>query len=424
MKNEDSHINQQLQDLFNSFEPPVPKGAWDGVVGKMERNHKRRIAIWWFSAACALLCIIAGIWSGLHHQKNQAGTVKQEVDMNKNPQSDRLRSKTAEQPVVKNKPNTDYPQDLSGKNETTFNEAVSPKNVFSQPEPKTITMENHAAVETVENTYTLPEPFNIRVLGLPYPVADAPVAVNFSKPSPFYVPRGKWFVSAGVQQNLNSNSYTVNSEYSRYVHKNYLNRMEQGEQAMGSIGFNMQLGYHIHKNVAFTGGVQFRQLNTRQQFSFSDEVPVTLMPGNTPDKFGNYPIIGYFGSTGSVSYSGFQRNTIIEVPLGVMTDFTIAPQWTLKPALTLNTGFVSSMNGFTLDYQQLQITRQRNDWYRTVQFSGALSVGVFRKISRNLQWGASVMGTRMLTPAYVPGASVRPRNQALGFGTQLIWRID
>ena len=424
MKNEDSHINQQLQELFNSYEPPLTKGAWDGIVGKMERNNKRKIAIWWFAAACALLCITAGIWSVFHHQKNYAPTAKQEVEKNSKPQAELQLPKSEKQPKEKNKPDTDYSQNFSGNKENSLNESVSPVSIVLKPEPKSTNMENQAAVDVLKNEFALPEPFKIRVLSLPYAAASAPVAVNLAKPNTFHVPMGKWLVSTSVQQNLNSNNYTVNSEYSRYVHKNYLNRMEQGEQAMGSTGFNVQLGYQIHKKVAITGGVQFRQLNTRQQFSFSDEVPVTLMPGNAPDKFGNYPIIGYFGSTGSVSYSGFQRNTIIEVPLGIMTDFVISPQWSLKPVMSFNTGFVSSMSGFTLDYQQLQITRQQNDWYRTIQLSGALSVGVFRKINRNLQWGATFMGTRMLTSAYVPGASVLPRNQALGFGTQLIWRID
>jgi hypothetical protein len=75
---------------------------------------------------------------------------------------------TAEHPVVKNKPDTNYPQDLSGIKENTLNEFVSPDTIVSAPEPKTITMENQAAVETEKNEVTLPEPFNIRVLSLPY----------------------------------------------------------------------------------------------------------------------------------------------------------------------------------------------------------------------------------------------------------------
>lgn len=424
MKNENTHTDKKLQGLFNSFEPPVPKGAWEGIVCKLERNHKRRVAFWWIAAACVLISITVGIWTGLHYQKNQTQSAKQQVEQNRRPQSDSQLPKTGEQPVVKNKPDTDYPQDLSGRKENTLKGFMSPKTIVSESEPKTITIENQAPLETEKNEVTLPEPFNIRVLTMPYPAADAPVAFNLAKSNPFYLSKGKWFVATGLLQNMGGNGYSINPDYSRYVHKNYVSRMEQGEQAMGSTGFSLHLGYQIHKKFALTGGVQLRQINTRQQFSFSDEVPVTLMPGNNPDKFGNYPIIGYFGSTGSVSYSGFQRNAMLEIPLGIMADFPISPKWSVKPALTINPGFISAINGFTLDYQRLQLTAQRSDWFRSVQFSGAFSVGAFRQISRNLQWGASVGGTRMFTPAYVPDASVRPRNHALGLGTQLIWRID
>jgi hypothetical protein len=424
LKNEDTHTDKQLEELFKSFEPPVPKGSWEGIAGVLDRKRNRRIFMWWIVAAAVFVGGLFGLWFGLADLKQDRIAQKQE-EVTKTSDAKKDASGTH------NMGNDDY----SGTKEQSYAEGQSGgeaktvvKSKFNKNFVPEIIKQNQLITETapviIQNNLELLEPLGLRIIPSQWPASEAITWVKLPKTKPFKAPISKWTASLGVMQMHTGNDYSVNPANSRYVHKNYLNRLKEGEQNMGGAGFSLQLGYQITPKYTVTGGVQFRQLNIRQQFSFSDEVPVTLVPGNTPDKFGNYPIIGYFGNTGSVSYNGFQRNTIVELPLGINGDFSISPKWSVKPAIAINTGIISGISGFTLDYQQLQLASQQSDWFRKVQMSGSLSVGAFRRVSRKLQWGASLGGSRMFTPVYVPDASIRPRNHAVGIGTQLIWRID
>lgn len=426
MKNEDPNTDKQLQGLFRSFEPPVPQGAWDGIARALDRRHNRRVMLCWMAVAALFVGGIVGLWAGFSHSKDVKKIQNQETAV-KQPNG---KTKTRElQPVdAETEKAADKPvhADIQVRTDGNLKNAVTeiPKGGNNPKAPETVESGAESKPEIKVSSLNLPNPFGIRAIPLNRPPAAALVALDMPTPPLHKVPAVKWSLSAGVTQLQTGNGYAVNPDYSRYVHKNYLTRMKQGEQNMGSAGLAVQLGYDINNRITLNAGVQFRQLNTRQQFSFSDEVPVTLMPGNKPDKYGNYPIIGYFGNTGNVLYSGFQRNTMVEIPVGMSINLPVAPKWNLKPALGINTGFFSGVSGNTLDYQQLQVVAQQVYRFRTVQFSGVLSVGAFRQLGPKLQWGATLGGIRMLTPVFVPGASVRARNHALGVGTQLIWRID
>jgi hypothetical protein len=423
LKNEDSHTDKQLQGLFQSFEPSVPPGAWDGIAGKLDRNRKRRLIFRWITAAAILVLAVLGTWMGSYKNKEYKQATELGLSGNKQQESHATGPQS-------NEPDQSADSYKSQHQEVEI--AKTTQELKTEKSAETKAIENESPSEFVSPSQSdkekteafFQEPFGLRHVPVLWPIPDAAVSVNLTKPKQFKMPVGTWMLSAGVLQQQSGNGYAINPDLSRYVHKNFLSRINQGEQSMGSTGFSLQIGYALNKRLSVFGGLQFRQLNIRQQFSFSDEVPVTLMPGNNPDKFGNYPIIGYFGNTGSVSYSGFQKNTIIEIPLGIATEFYMTPLWKVKPAVSVNSGIISGVRGNTLDYQQLQIVSQQQDWFRKVQFTAGASFGVFRQLKRNLDWGISVTGNRMITPAYVPDASVRVRNHALGVGTQLIWRID
>lgn len=233
-----------------------------------------------------------------------------------------------------------------------------------------------------------------------------------------------WFLAAGFSGQQGSVAYSVNPANSRYVHKNYLMRMQEGEFSMGGLQFLAMAGYRLNSKWSMLAGIQYQQGQTRQSFDFNDEVPVTLIPGNKPDKFGNYPIIGYFSGSGGTQYQGFTATSFTEIPLGVMYEIKVQKHWFLKPSVTVNTGFVSSISGNTLDYQLLNITARNQDWFRKTTFSANAGLGIYRKLSERAQWGISINGSSMLTQTYVPGASIRPRNQAIGLGSQFIWRLS
>ncbi|MFN4913910.1 MAG: hypothetical protein ACK5FT_01205 [Sphingomonadales bacterium] len=425
MKNENNHTDKQLQGLFQSFEPPLPKGVWDGIADKLDQNRRRRLVLWYSVAAVFIAVGIIAVCLGLSDSQKIKSVAKHNIEKTDSlKHNQKETSKSSAEHVDQQALNNNNGGKLHARHAEGNSADMPAEAISGEPTVKCVEPPPPPSAEATESSVLLPEPFGLRKLTAPVEVAKAPVWLSRPRPAAFNMPDGRWMISAGIMQQQSGNEYAVNPNFSRYVHKNYLNRMKEGEQAMGSIGLSVQLGYRLNKRYALMGGLNYRQMNTKQQFNFSDEVPVTLMPGNTPDKFGNYPIIGYFGSTGNVSYSGFQRNSLIEVPLGIMADFPVTRHWSVKPAVFINTGFVSGVSGFTLDYQQLLLTSQRLDWYRKVQMSAAFSMGAFRHISRNVEWGATLSGTRMITPAYVPDASVRPRNHALSVGTQIIWRID
>lgn len=424
MRNEDTHNDKQLQRLFQSFEPVVPPGAWEGIAGALDRKRNRRIAMWWITAAAVFIGGMAALWLGLNDLK-QTRKVDRQAEVAKATETGKGESNS----IIlggnssKSANNQNLVRVNSGGNAKIDIKPISSEKIFQEnKEQNQIVPES--SPEIAGNDRELVNPFGLRILPSKWPVADAITSVDVPKPKLYKAPVSKWTLAAGVLQMQTGNGHSVNPANSRYVHKNYLSHMKEGEQNMGGTGFSLQLGYQLNRKFTLTGGLQFRQLNTRQHFSFADEVPVTLVPGNTPDKFGNYPIIGYFGNTVSISYSGFQRNNMLEIPLGITADFAISSKWSVKPAITINTGFISDFSGFTLDYQQLQTISQQADWFRKVQISGSLSAGAYRKINRNLQWGVTLGAARMFTPTYVPDASVRPRNHAAGLGTQIIWRID
>lgn len=262
------------------------------------------------------------------------------------------------------------------------------------------------------------------------PGVDVPRILSHAEvpaPAPFHARFGRLSLGFGLMQNLSGMSYTVNPEFSQYVHKNYLERMRSGESSLGAVQAGFLVSYRLTRRgpLSVFGGLNYMQRNTRQQFNFSDEVPVTLMPGRQPDKFGNYPIIGYFSPSGTTAYSGFTRMTMFEIPVGLMYDHKFGrSRWSMIPMISANLGFIASESGNTLDYQLLTLVSRNPDWFRRTVVNGSAGLGVYRELMPGLRLGATLNAAYTATPVYVPGATVRPRAWATGFGTQIIWRID
>ncbi len=242
-------------------------------------------------------------------------------------------------------------------------------------------------------------------------------------PSLYFPRHNRWTLGAGVLQNQSGMGYSINPDFSSYVHKNYLKRMQEGESNMGAIQTGFWAAYAINKKFSVFAGLNYAQRNARQQFSFEDEVPVTLMPGQIADKFGNYPIIGYFNPSDRTEYTGFSRLTVLELPVGVMFTLPLTPKWTLRPTLGLNFGRITAETGNTLDYQLLSVTALKQEWFRKHIVTPTASLGVARKLSDALQFGVLASSGYSVTPVYVSGATVKPRAWTVGFGTQLIWTL-
>jgi hypothetical protein len=291
------------------------------------------------------------------------------------------------------------------------------------PDVKGQITEQKSVVHSGQPSYLLPFGIKTVQVGTDF---EIPADIKGLKPVQRPTVPGRWVLGVGVVQNRAGMAYSVNPENRSYVHKNYLKRMQEGEFMAGNVQAGISLGYKLNKKWTLLSGINYAMLSNRQDFNFSDEVPVTMMPGNKPDKFGNYPIIGYF--TPSVpnftQYKGFSKISFIEVPLGLSYEHKLNRKWSLIPSATLNACRIAGETGYTLDYQLLSAVPRKSEWFRKTVFTAAASVGIYKEISPRMQWGVNLLSSRNLTPVYVPNASVNPRAWSAGMGMQILWRID
>ena len=405
----------------------MPPGSWDAIALKLDKKKRKGLFFWYsISAAVVLLVATCALWF-MHKPKKtelQVSPTEQSAGNNQKAEKAIAENKSDSQDLQASKLHS--PQDWHAANQPV----VFPKTkVLSKgaDDNKILTdqEEQPEKQNSVSSVMDLPEGFGLRTSSILSDLQDRllpnslPVAIK-----ELVRKQSAWFVVAGLSGQQGSVAYSVNPANRRYVHKNYLMRMQDGEFSMGGLQFSALAGHKINSRWSLLAGVQYQQGHTRQSFDFKDEVPVTLVPGNKPDKFGNYPIIGYFAGSGSTQYQGFSATSFAEIPVGVMYEITVKKHWLLKPSLTINTGFVSSVSGNTLDYQLLNIAARNQDWFRKTTFSANAGLGIYRKLNERAQWGVSINGSSMLTQTYVPGASIRPRNQAIGLGTQFIWRLN
>lgn len=403
----------------------------------MDRKRRRVLMFRWVAAVFSflLLATLAGLFLfNRSEPQTEAPVVKQSAPAGVQPGA------SAEQPaksvngesVSPEKAGTDY----AGQGKPEVNSAGQPRSVSSgQPvQPKQVAIpeqdksEDVAALTPVKRELLLPAPFGVRPYALPgFNIPVKPAVAELPAPAPFHARFGRLNLGFGLMQNLSGMAYTVNPEFSQYVHKNYLERMRSGESSLGAVQAGFMVSYRLTGRgpLSVFSGLNYMQRNTRQQFNFSDEVPVTLMPGKQPDKFGNYPIIGYLSPSGTISYSGFTRMTMFEIPVGLMYDHQFGrSRWSMIPMISANLGFITAESGNTLDYQLLTLVSRNPDWFRRTVINGSAGLGVYRELMPGLKLGATLNAAYTATPVYVPGATVRPRAWATGFGTQIIWRID
>lgn len=430
-----------LQNSFGSFEPALPPGAWDNIALKLDQKDKHRKIFFWrwiLAAGFAVLLGVGATYFTLKHEQGDVNTGKSNtssINIDKSPvhvDSEPITGDNAVSQESKeaHKSNTRTAPEKSVISPDAASHNVNRNNNNNRKSGESGLINNDESItvagDQVRHIIRIPE-FDLNnaalkaLLFMPEHSADKDV-VNFA-PQLYFPKHSPWSFGVNVMQNQSGTGYSVNPEFSGYVHKNYLKRMAEGERSLGAIQSGFWAAFRLSKKFSVMGGVNYAQRNTRQQFSFEDEVPVVLVPGRKPDKFGNYPIIGYFSPSGRTEYNGFSRITLFEVPVGIMGHFALNRNWTLRPAMTMNFGRIVSETGSTLDYQLLTVTGLNTSWFRKQIVTPAASIGITRSVSNGLDFGVFANSAYNATPVYVSGATVRPRTWAIGLGTQLIWTL-
>ncbi|MBL7812857.1 MAG: hypothetical protein JNL57_11585 [Bacteroidetes bacterium] len=386
--------------------------------------------LWFSAAALVALLIVSALWMtrGAGTKDSQASTP---VSVQKETQSSAQSEKSNNQ--------SNHHQDnghtgstaVSGHNAVPANSgniSIKPNQAGVKPLPEVGTS-NTPAPELAE---TLETAKHLTVDATGAGIASS--AVELSNPGgntqklplslqPLHRFGGHWFAGFAVSQNQTGLGYDINPKYLAYVHKNFLSRMRDGESNLGALQFSGMAGYRVYRNLSVFAGVNLQQTLTRQKFSFTDQAPAVDMTQKL-DNRGKGPIIGYLFNGAPVEYNGTSKTTVINVPVGIMTEYSLGKKWSVIPMLAANVGFLTQVTGQTLDYQILKVENRDPEWFRKTLMGVSGSVGAYRHLGYGLRWGVSAGVNGTATPVYNTGSTVRPRTWAAGLSTQLIWRID
>ena len=227
-------------------------------------------------------------------------------------------------------------------------------------------------------------------------------------------PLSSWAFEVGYDQNQTAMAYQISPGREKYVHKNYINRMREGEFALNAPQLQASLKYFINKNWSLSAGLGFAQTRTMQRFNFRDSIPVSVSQGFESDALGNYPIFGYLGLGQQVAYEGIQTVQMLSIPMAVGYQYPINRFWSFSSELSTRYNRLFASQGKTLNYHDLSLLEADNAIYRASIWSARVSAGAEYRLSRNQYLGLRVNTQGAFTPLFKKDASVVNRGWSLG----------
>ena len=184
MKNEDPNTDKQLQDLFRSFEPPVPQGAWDGIAGVLDHRKNRRVMLWWMAAAALFVGGIVGLWVGFSNSKEVKKIQTQETVVKQpNDKTEPLELQPAEAEAEKSADKSVHADNQVRTDGNLKNAVTEIPNGDKKPKAsETLESGDESIPEIIVSGLNLPNPFGIRAIPLKRPPAAALVALYMPPP--------------------------------------------------------------------------------------------------------------------------------------------------------------------------------------------------------------------------------------------------
>lgn len=409
MNRDNSHIDEWLKQQLEGAEfQPAPE-LWDAIEAKMDRSTRRKPLIWWAAAAVVLVSGL-GIWT-MNQQSPVGATV---ADSN---------SPAIETPAqVQSEPTSTLEVQVPAESEVeTLRTPLSA--VHTQPVLPIQEQEVLSFVEPLSVPVFVPqsrglstrvflwEPFLQNHL-----VVSEPRDTQGSK-------KGLWYLEVGFDQNQTGILYTAVSERSTYIHKNYFDRVKQGEYSLQSSRLSVSLERDLTEHWRAHSGLAWAQNRRGQSFDFQDSMPASSSVGSTADAFGNYPIFGYLGLGDRVQYSGQTTLNFLSIPLGMTYRFVPNGTWRWMADVQLQANRISVQGGKTLNYHYLTLEDWSQDSYKSWFASSRLSVGMERELREGLSWSVSGNMQGALTPLYQSGSAVKANAWSAGLSTQLTWSL-
>lgn len=428
------NIDQQLKGMFETFEPAVPFQFEKVAAGLDAKKRGRRSIMLWSSVAAVVFTAVSGIIFLTPDTARVNKLSKNQSNNNRTPiaSADKLNSNSASQDSrLVETPQVNEFAVTQNSNRISSNTSNSQSGIsYSQLSPNNsiadfsnlnslsnLNNQENAVFEVVENSNewvysdfsgrsikTMPTSFGY-FLQLP---------VRIHSPQKPNQPLSSWAFEVGYDQNQTAMAYQISTGREKYVHKNYINRMKEGEFALNAPQLQAALKYYINKNWFVSLGVGFAQTRTMQRFNFRDSIPVSVSQGFEADALGNFPIFGYLGLGQQIAYEGIQTVQMLSVPIAVGYQYPINRFWSINTELSTRYNRLFASQGKTLNYHDLSLLETGNDIYRAGIWSGRLSAGAEYRLSRSQYLGLRLNTQGAFTPFYKKDASIVNRGWSVG----------
>jgi len=444
-----------LKEKFENFSPEVPTFMWDAVEEKLETRRSKRIGVVWSSVATVVLIAVSGALffnsPDTVPMKNQEVLSIQENSSTK--ENNTFENSSIQQNKIQPEVNASIKTEGSGLtnrakgNVLVQSEVNASIKANSSIQTESLGLSNRTELGSFSNnevqlnaTKDISSALNYNSYQgisefLVAPYSGAPLKemivgdflqLTLSIPHPQKPLKRKlsrWAFEVGYDMNQTAMSYTVNPQLGQYVHKNYLQRMKEGEVSLAAPQLHTSLRYQINKNWIITAGFGFTQNRTSQSYNFRDSVPVSVAQGFEPDAYGNYPIFGYAGLGQNVKYDGVQTFNMLSVPIGVVYEYPISRRLKFTTEANLRYNYVSGTSGATLNYYDLSLQNSSKDLYRNSVFSAKLGAGIQKDLDKKRSIGVRINTQGAITPMNLENSAVSNRGWSVGLSGYYFWRI-
>jgi len=427
-----SHIDQQLKGMFETFQPELPF-QFERIAAGLDAKKSRRSVILWSSVAAVVFTAVSGIvfLKPDTAQVNPA-TASNALESSKTQitSPERASSNTSNTPnitkstpgIMASKPSTSQGLNVSPtlSSNPIANRGTNLRSLTSEVAPQSPLFFGGNTPAALESQELVNSPFSLEFSGKtlqPMPTSFGyflQLPVRIPSPQLPKQPLSSWAFEVGYDQNQTAMAYQISPGRETYVHKNYLDRMRNGEIALAAPQLQASLQYQINSNWSVSVGLGFAQNRTMQSFDFRDSIPVSVAQGFEADALGNYPIFGYLGLGQRVQHEGIQTMQMISVPIGLGYQYPINRFWSFNSEVSTRYNRLFASQGKTLNYHDLSLLEAGNDVYRAHIWSARISAGASYQLSRNQYVGLRLNTQGALSPFYKKDASVMNRGWSLG----------
>jgi hypothetical protein len=419
-----NHIDAQLKEKFQGFSPELPF-QWDEMQGAMNKRSNKRRRILWATAAAVVITSISGLIletsdveqvkpmpSEALVQTQNEGVLK---PSDKTTQNNRNQAAESQQ-AISQSPQIAKQSHVTRNSLAVTNRRINNAIVAAEPsEGSNDVTHQLASLKRGQSNkdWEILTSRSLEALSTSYD-DNLQLFQSISIPQESRFNNRRWAFGVGYDQNQTALNYRIAENYQAYVHKNYLNRMTEGEMSLSAPQIQAHLSYDISSRWAVSLGIGFTQTKTSQTFNFRDSIPVSVAQGELADAFGNYPIFGYLGLGQKVDYSGIQTISMLSVPLGMSYRLPINKEWAFNSEAIFAFNSLSTSQGKTLNYHDLSLMEVDNSKLRSSVWSARLGIGLDYRVSRWEYVGMRLNTQGALNPLYKENAAIENRPWSVG----------